>query len=69
MVPAQFFRIFWLVYLALMAMLGAAISVAAGWLFAHREMESAVTATMMTALCGLLCGAADDSRHSLPGAH
>ncbi len=66
MLPAMFFRLFWLVFIALIGMLGLGLAALAGALLAQRNLPSAVAACVLTAACALLCGLAEDARRSLP---
>jgi flavin-dependent dehydrogenase len=65
-VPAAFFRLFWVVFIALIGMLGVGIAALAGALLARRDLASAVAACVLTVACALLCGLAEDARRSLP---
>ena len=65
MLSAQFFRFFWLTFIAIMALLGVAIAMLAGSLLARGDLAGTATAVALTAACALLCGIAEDTRRAL----
>lgn len=66
MLATQFFRFFWLTYIALLGLLGLSLAMLAGELWATGRIAAALAATLMGVACALLCGLADETRRSLP---
>lgn len=62
---AQFFRFFWMTYIALIGMLGLSMAMMAGSLWASASIGAAATATVLGLVCALMCGVADDARRAL----
>ncbi len=61
----QFFKFFWMTYIALIGLLGLSMGMMAGRLWADAEFPAAAIATLLGLGCALLCGVADDARRAL----
>ena len=61
MFAARFFRLFWVILIYEVLMLGVTLAMVAGASFAAGNLVTALTATGLAALCGLLCGQAHEA--------
>lgn len=61
MFAARFFRLFWVILIYEVLMLGVTLAMVAGASFARGNFVTALTATTLAAVCGLLCGEAHDA--------
>ncbi len=67
MLSPAFFRLFWLLFIGVIGLLGLGLAMVAGMLLALGDLPSGMAAAMLGAACALLCGTADTVRRSLPG--
>lgn len=67
MLSLAFCRLFWLLFIGVIGVLGVGLAVLVGMLFALGDLPSGVVAATLGTAYALRCGAAESARRRLPG--